>query len=131
MIKMIPKSQNCLYLAFLQMMMYQTHAFWMLPSDTYWLLKDLTSLLLTLELFEILTFLKNILTLLSSTIVHKRFNHNWLFVSFFYYCHYYISLVFFYLVLSFIEWLYDDLLNFSFCKYISYIYIPDDCGFYF
>ena len=31
--------------------------FWMLPSNIYWLLKDLTSLFLTLELFEIFTFL--------------------------------------------------------------------------
>ena len=59
------------------------------------------------------------LTLPSPTIVHTRFNDNWLFVSFFYYCHYYFSLVFFYLVLFFIKWLYNDLLNFSFCKYIS------------
>ena len=38
---------------------------------------------------------------------------------FFYYCYYYFSLVFFYLVLLFIKWLHNDLLNFSFCKYIS------------
>ena len=35
----------------------------------------------------------------------------------FYYCHYYFSL-FFYLVLFFVKWLYNRLLNFSFCKYI-------------
>ena len=57
------------------------------------------------------------LTLLSPTIIHTRFNDNWLFVSFFYY-YYYFSLVFFYLLLFFIKWLYNDLLNFSFCKYI-------------
>ena len=39
--------------------------------------------------------------------------------SLFYYCHYYFSLVFFYLVLLFIKWLCNDLLNFSFCKCIS------------
>ena len=39
-------------------------------------------------------------------------------ISLFYYCHYF-SLVFFFLVLFFIRWLYNDLLNFSFCKYIS------------
>ena len=61
----------------------------------------------------------HILKLPSPAIVHTRFNDNWLFVSFFYYCHYYFSLVFFYLVLLFIKWLYNDLLNFSFCKYIS------------
>ena len=59
------------------------------------------------------------LTLPSPTIVHTRFNDGWVFVSFFYYCHYHFSLVFFYLVLLFIKWLYNDLLNFSFCKYIS------------
>ena len=63
------------------------------------------------------------LTLSSQTIVHNRFNDNWLFVSFFYYCHYYFSLLFhfslFFLVLFFIKWLYIDLLTSSFCKYIS------------
>ena len=59
------------------------------------------------------------LTLPFPTTVHSRFNDNWLFVSFFYYWHYYFSLVFFYLVLFFIKGLYNDLLNFSFCKYIS------------
>ena len=59
------------------------------------------------------------LTLPFPTTVHTRFNDNWLFVSFFYYWYYYFSLVFFYLVLFFIKWLYNDLLNFSFCKYIS------------
>ena len=61
----------------------------------------------------------HMLTLPSPAIVHTRFNDNWLFISFFYYCHYYFSLFFFYLVLLFIKWLYKDLLNFSFCKYIS------------
>ena len=65
-------------------------------------------------------FLIHMLSLPSPAIVHTRFNDNWLFVSFFYYCHYYFSLVSFYLVLLFINWLYNDLLNFSFCKYISY-----------
>ena len=37
----------------------------------------------------------------------------------FYYCHYYFSLVFLKLVLYFTKWLYNDLLNFSFYKYIS------------
>ena len=59
------------------------------------------------------------LTLPSPTKVNTRFNGSWLFVSFFYYCHYYFSLVFFYLVLLFIKWLYNDLLNFSFRKDIS------------
>ena len=66
-----------------------------------------------------LHFAIHMLTLPSTTIVHTRFNDNWLFVSFFYYCHYYLGLVFFYLVLFFILWLYNDLLNFSFCKYMS------------
>ena len=59
------------------------------------------------------------LTLLFPTIVHTRFNDNWLFASFFYYWHYYFSLVFFYFVLFFIKWLYNNLLNFSICKYIA------------
>ena len=59
------------------------------------------------------------LTLPSPTIVHTRFNDNRLFESFFYYCHYYFSLGFFYLVFFFIKWLYNYLLNFSFCKYVS------------
>ena len=42
--------------SFFQIMMHQIHVFWMLPSNTYWLLKDLTSLLLTLESFERFTF---------------------------------------------------------------------------
>ena len=50
MIKMFPKTQNCFYLAFLQMMMYSDCYY---PIGTYWLLKDLTS---TLESFEIFTF---------------------------------------------------------------------------
>ena len=58
-------------------------------------------------------------TILSSKIVHTRFSDKWLFVSFFYNCHYCFSLVFFYLVLLFIQWLYNEILNFSFCKYIS------------
>ena len=98
--------QNYFYLAFLQMTC-QIHVFWMLPSNAYSLLKALTYLLLNFESFEIFT------------IVHTRFNDNWILVSFFYYCHYYFSLVYFYLVLFFIKWLYNDLLNFSFCKYIS------------
>ena len=52
MIKMIPRSQNCFYLEFLQIKMHQIHVFSMLPSNTYWLLKDLTSFLLTYESFE-------------------------------------------------------------------------------
>ena len=55
-IKVIPKSQNCFYLAFLQIIMHQKHVFWMLPSNRHWLLKDLTSLLLTLESFEVFIF---------------------------------------------------------------------------
>ena len=61
----------------------------------------------------------HMLTPRSPTIDHTRFNDNWLFVSFFYWCHYYFSLAFFYLVSFFIKWLSNDLLNFSFCKYIS------------
>ena len=40
------------------------------------------------------------------------------FLSFFYYYHYYFRLVFFWLALYFIMWLYNDLLNFLFCKCI-------------
>ena len=61
MIKMVSKSQNCFYLAFLYIMMDQIHieciTSWMLPSNTYCLLKDLTSLWLSLESFERLTLL--------------------------------------------------------------------------
>ena len=64
------------------------------------------------------------LTLPSPTTVHARINDNWLFVIFFYYCHYYFSLVFYYLVLFFIKYLYHDLLNFSFSKYISFYQQP-------
>ena len=39
-------------LEFLQIKMHQIHVFSMLPSNTYWLLKDLTSFLLTYESFE-------------------------------------------------------------------------------
>ena len=60
------------------------------------------------------------LTLPSPTTVHTRINDNWLFVFFFYYSHYYLSLVFYYLVSFFIKYLYHDLLNFSFCKNISF-----------
>ena len=56
MIKIILISRYFLYLAFLQIMMHQTYIFWMLPSHIYWLLKDLTSFLLTLESFERLAF---------------------------------------------------------------------------
>ena len=45
-----------LLFAFLQIMMHQIQVFWMLPSNIYWLLKGLTSILLTLESFEIFTF---------------------------------------------------------------------------
>ena len=55
----------------------------------------------------------------SSTIVHTRFNDNWMFVSFFYYCHYYFILVFFQLVLYSTKCLYNNLTKFLFCKYIS------------
>ena len=65
MIKMVSKSQNCFYLAFVYIMMHQIHveciAFWMLPSNTYCLLIDLTSLWLTLESFERFTFLNTYL----------------------------------------------------------------------
>ena len=64
------------------------------------------------------------LTLPSPTTVHARINDNWLFLFFFYYCHYYFSLVFYYLVLFFIKYLYHDLLNFSFSKYISFYQQP-------
>ena len=37
----------------------------------------------------------------------------------FYHCRYYFSVVFFYLVLFFIKWLYNELLNFLFSKCIS------------
>ena len=37
----------------------------------------------------------------------------------FYYCRHYFSWIIFYLVLFFIKWLYNVLLNFLFCKYIS------------
>ena len=89
------------------------------PSNTYWLLKELTSLLLTLESFKGFTFFNTYINIPSPTIVHTRFNDNWLFVSFYYYYHYYFRVDFFYLVLFFIKWLYIDLLNFLFCKYIS------------
>ena len=56
MIKIILISRYFLYLAFLQIMMHQIYIFWMLPSHIYWLLKDLTSFLLTLESFERLAF---------------------------------------------------------------------------
>ena len=61
----------------------------------------------------------NFFKLLLKYLVHTRFNDNWLFVSFFYYCNYYFSLTFFNLILLFIKLLYNDLLNFSFCKCIS------------
>ena len=109
-IKMIPKSENCFYLEFLQVMMHQINMFfffsirvsfhgqwrltgqqgrrrpyfiplchfqsltniqtsiWMLPSNACWLLKDLTSLLLTLELFEIFKF--------SNTYVNTTISNN-------------------------------------------------------
>ena len=72
MIKMISESQNYFYLTFLQTMMHQIHifcstflqiimhqihVFWMLPSNTYLFLKDLMSLILTVESFERSTFL--------------------------------------------------------------------------
>ena len=71
------------------------------------------------------------LTLPSPTTVHKRINDNWLFVLFFYYSHYYLSLVFYYLVLFFIKYLYHDLLNFSFCKNISFykqVFVESYCS---
>ena len=104
------KSQNCFCLAFLQIMMYQIHIFWMLPSNTYWLLKYLTSLN-SWVVWNIHIFSMHILILPSLTIVHTRFNDNWLLLSFFYYCHYYFHLVFFYLVLFFMKWFYNDLVN--------------------
>ena len=101
--QIIPKSQNCFCLVFLQIMMHQIHVFWMLTSNTYSLLKDLMSLLLTLESFKIYShFSIHMLTLPSPIIVHTVFNDNWLFISFFC-CHYYFGLAFFYLVLFFIK----------------------------
>ena len=49
--KNIPKSQNYFYLAFLQIITRQIHVFRMLPSNIYWLLKDLTSLSPAFEMF--------------------------------------------------------------------------------
>ena len=114
---MIPKSQNCFYLAFLQIMMHQIHVSWILQSNTYWLLKDLTSLLLTTESFE--TFIL-MLTMPSPIIVHTKLNDNRLFVSF---CIIVVIILVqsfstFYLVLFFIKWLYNELLNFLFCQQI-------------
>ena len=54
----------------------------------------------------------HMLTLPSPKIVLTRFSDNRMFVTFFYYCHYYFRLVFFYLVLLFIKSLYNDPLNF-------------------
>ena len=68
-IKMISKSQNCFYLTFLQIMMHQIHVFWMLPSITYWLLKYLTSLLLTLKSFETFAFFN---TYVNSTVSNNN-----------------------------------------------------------
>ena len=62
-----------------------------------------------------------VLTLLSPTVVHTRFNDNRLFLSFFYYCHYYFSLVFLYLLLLFTKWLCKPSGLFKlFIFYISY-----------
>ena len=120
MIKMISISQNCFYLAFLHIMMHQIHVFWMLQFITYWLLKYFTSLLLILESFEIFTFFTTYVNISSPSIVQTRFHDNGLFVSFFYYRHYHFSLVVLYLVLFYTKWLYNDLLNFSFCECISF-----------
>ena len=65
----------------------------MLPFNTYCLLKDLTSLLLSLESFE-----KCFNAYVNSTVSNNRpTRFLWLFLSFYYYC----------------------LLNFWFCKHIS------------
>ena len=60
-----------------------------------------------LSLWKYSHFSIHMLTPPSPTIDHIRFIDNWLFVSSFF------------LVLFFIKWLYNDFLNFSFCKYIS------------
>ena len=65
----------------------------MLLFNTYCLLKDLTSLLLSLESFE-----KCFYAYVNTTVSNKSYTRFiWLFLSFYYYC----------------------LLNFWFCKYIS------------
>ena len=112
MIKMIGRSQDCFYLAFLQIMMHQIHLFWILPSHKYLLLNYLTSLLLIFESFEHFRFFN---TYVKTTVS----DGNWMLLFFFYYCHYCFSLFLFCLVLFFIKWLYNELLNFSLCKYIS------------
>ena len=70
------------------------------PSNAYWLLKELTSLLLTLESFKVFTFFNTYINIPSPTIAHTRFNDNWLFISFYYYYHYYFRVDFF--LLSFV-----------------------------
>ena len=132
MIKMIYKSQNCFYLAFLQIIMHQIQVFWMPPSNTYWLPKDLTSLLLTLESLKDSHFWIHMLRLPCPIIVLARFKNNIVSV-----CIFFIIVIFyfnlaFYLVLFFIKLLYNELLNFSLWKYISF-YPTNICsklGFY-
>ena len=91
-----------------QIMMHQIHVFWMLPFNTYWLLKIWCPSYLLLSHLNNSHFSIHMLTLLSPAIVHTRFNDKWLFVSFFFYCHHCFSLVFYYLVLFFIKWLNSD-----------------------
>ena len=89
MIKIIPRSRNCFILAFLQVMSYQIPVFFIVSSSTYWLLKDLASLLRHLNNSR---FTIHLLILPSPIIFNDtRIDVIWLFGSFFYYCHYYFS----------------------------------------
>ena len=110
---MICKSQNCFYLASFQIMTHKIHVFWMLLSNTYWLPKNLTSLLLTLESFERLTFVNTFQQQYTQDLIIIGCLHFFLLLSLIFWS----LLVNF--VLFFIKWLYNELLNFSFAKYIS------------
>ena len=66
------KSHKYFQLAFLQIMMHQLQLFCMIPSNRYWLLKDLIPLLLTIQSFERFTFSNtHVNTIVSNNISNK------------------------------------------------------------
>ena len=88
------------HLAFLEIMMHQITCILNVTIQYILatILKNLASLLSLLSLLSQLKhsyFSIRMLTLPSPTTLHAIFNDNWLFVSFFYYCQYCLSRVFF------------------------------------
>ena len=117
----ISKSQKSFYFVFLQIMV---HQIWMLtkrfdvpPTNSRSHSRSLTFKIHICSLYKKWSFplriscaVIHMIGLPSTTVVHTSFN----------YCCYYFSLAIFNIVLFFIKWFYNEFLNFSFRKYISF-----------